>query len=85
MKTSKSFRLSEQAISNLAFIVEKSGSNETAIIELALASFVVAYKPDAGKDALENTAREMGFEDEIYPRTIPSPISKQRKRHKSKN
>jgi len=37
MKNSKTFRLSDQALLHLASIVKKTGSNETAIIELSLA------------------------------------------------
>jgi hypothetical protein len=37
-KSPKSFRLSKQAISYLRLLVEKSGSTETAIVEMALAS-----------------------------------------------
>lgn len=38
-KISKSFRLSVQAQEHLRHLVEQTGSSETAIVELALASF----------------------------------------------
>lgn len=37
-KEPKAFRLSEQAIKNLSDLVRKTGSNETALVELALAN-----------------------------------------------
>lgn len=40
-KTSKSFRLSEQALEHLERVVKLTGTNETAIIELALAHLSV--------------------------------------------
>ena len=39
MKTAKTFRLSEQAVKQLQTLKEKTGTNETAIIEIALALF----------------------------------------------
>jgi predicted transcriptional regulator len=39
MKTAKTFRLSEQAIKQLQTLKERTGTNETAIIEIALALF----------------------------------------------
>lgn len=38
MKTSKAFRLSDQALDNLETIKAASGANETAVIEMALAA-----------------------------------------------
>ena len=38
-KTAKTFRLSEQAVERLKYLHETTGTNETAIIEIALALF----------------------------------------------
>ena len=38
-KTAKTFRLSSQAVQSLARLVEVTGSNETAIVEMALVRF----------------------------------------------
>jgi hypothetical protein len=48
MKTSKSFRLSEQAQENLRQIFNLTGSNDTAIVEMSLAFFakmLLSQKP----------------------------------------
>jgi cobalamin-dependent methionine synthase I len=37
-KSPKSFRLSKQAVAYLRLLVEKTGTNETAIVEIALAT-----------------------------------------------
>lgn len=42
MKTSVSFRLSDQALKNLEYIQQKSGINQTAAVEIALASFAIS-------------------------------------------
>jgi hypothetical protein len=39
MKTAKTFRLSEQAINQLQALKKRTGTNETAIVEIALALF----------------------------------------------
>jgi hypothetical protein len=39
MKTAKTFRLSSQAIEGLKRLTEKTGANETAIVEIALTLF----------------------------------------------
>lgn len=39
MKTAKTFRLSEQAIKQLQTLKERTGTNETAIVEIALMLF----------------------------------------------
>ena len=39
MKTAKTFRLSEQAVKRLQTLKEQTGTNETAILEIALALF----------------------------------------------
>ena len=39
MKTAKTFRLSEQALEALDSIAQKTGANETAILELSLILF----------------------------------------------
>lgn len=44
-KNPKSFRLSDKATDNLRWLVEASGSNETAVIELALAYFRQGFVP----------------------------------------
>ena len=44
-KNPKSFRLSDKATENLRWLVEASGSNETAVIELALAYFRQGFVP----------------------------------------
>jgi hypothetical protein len=36
-KSPKAFRLSDQALESLRFLVSETGSNETAIVEMALA------------------------------------------------
>jgi len=38
-KSPKSFRLSKQAVNYLRLLVEKTGTNETAIVEVAIANF----------------------------------------------
>ena len=43
MKTSKSFRLSSQALQALAYLSDETGTNETAIVEIALAYYRRAY------------------------------------------
>jgi predicted DNA-binding protein len=43
MKTSKSFRLSVQALQALSYLSDETGTNETAIIEIALAHYRQAY------------------------------------------
>ncbi len=37
MKTAKTFRLSKEALTHLTSLKERTGSNETAIVEIALA------------------------------------------------
>jgi hypothetical protein len=44
MKTSKAFRLSIQAVSTLRTLKEYTGTNETAIVEQALAFYERAYR-----------------------------------------
>lgn len=43
MKTSKAFRLSAQALEALGYLAEKTGTNETAIVEMALAHYRQAF------------------------------------------
>lgn len=43
MKTSKSFRLSSQALQALSYLSDETGTNETAIVEIALAHYRRAY------------------------------------------
>ena len=46
MKKPKTFRLSEQAQNHLADVVKMTGTNETAIVEMALAFFVNKVRDD---------------------------------------
>lgn len=46
MKKPKTFRLSEQAQNHLADVVKMTGTNETAIVEMALAFFVQKMRDD---------------------------------------
>lgn len=43
-KQSKSFRLSDQAQENLRLLVKETGSSETALVEIALAFLVKAFR-----------------------------------------
>jgi hypothetical protein len=43
MKNSKAFRLSEEAVKALAYLSEQTGTNETAIVEMALAFYRQAF------------------------------------------
>ena len=73
-KSSKSFRLSEQAISSLQWIASETGANETAIIELSLAFFISKIRGDiVNKIEAETTSKIQ---------VISAPVShKKRKRH----
>jgi hypothetical protein len=73
-KSSKSFRLSEQAISSLQWVASETGANETAIIELSLAFFVSKIRGDIVNKIQAETANKI--------QQIPSPVPyKKRKRH----
>lgn len=71
MKKAKTFRLSEQAQSNLIEIAKISGANETAIIELSLAFFVNKIRGDFVNK----------IEDKKIDLIIPVHNKKKRKRH----
>ena len=72
-KTPKAFRLSEQATESLKWLVAKTGTTETAIVELSLAFL---------KQSLENPRRGG---DAVTSADNPAPQTpgqkKKRKRH----
>jgi hypothetical protein len=95
MKHSKAFRLSNQALFHLAAIVKKTGSNETAIVELSLAVFAKQIgvaeneKSIATKSLVqdkvsgyENLAFEMGVP--VEKKVVVSVPKMGRKKHKRK-
>ena len=57
MKTSKSFRLSSQALQALVYLSSETGANETAIIEIALAHYRRAYN----SAKLEEIKQSVGY------------------------
>jgi hypothetical protein len=86
MKTAKTFRLSEQAVNNLQIIGLKTGTNETAIVEIALALFgqavIAGGMPAREEDsppADPALAWEMGIP--VPPSPPAPPKHKKRKRH----
>ena len=82
MKTSKSFRLSVQALSSLQYLADETGANETAILEIALAHYRQAYNSAKLADISEVTGRK--FPSSIVERVkiVDSVVSKKkRKRH----
>ncbi len=80
MKNSKSFRLSEQALSALHYLAEETGTNETAIVEIALAHYRQAYnsaKLEEVKKVLPSVPASM-----IEHVRVADPVyKKKRKRH----
>ena len=73
-KSSKSFRLSQQAISSLEWITSETGANETAIIELSLAFFVSKIRGDIVDKIQAETVGKI--------QQISKPVPyKKRKRH----
>lgn len=88
-KTPKTFRLSEQAINHLKEIASQTGSNDTAIIEMALAHFASIMQS-------QNQVKPVSFPEQLPPdfwETEQAPVNfvntqkdqKQRHRHKSKS
>jgi hypothetical protein len=71
-KSPKAFRLSEQATESLKWLVAKTGTTETAIVELSLAFLRQSLEvPRRGGDAVTSSAEK-----------IQSPgQKKKRKRH----
>ena len=96
-KTAKTFRLSEQAVARLKSMHETTGTNETAIIEIALALFEreieqkAARLPDVNSflEDAENERELAELENQIpalkgmhlHP-MIQTPNRKKRKRRK---
>jgi len=94
-KTAKTFRLSEQAVARLKSMHETTGTNETAIIEIALALFEreieqkAARLPDVNSflEDAENERELAELENQIpvlkgMRPVIQTPNRKKRKRRK---
>jgi len=79
MKTSKSFRLSSQALQALSYLSDETGTNETAIVEIALAYYRRAYN----SAKLEDIKQSVGYIGSVSVEHVsivdPSP-KKKRKR-----
>jgi len=59
-KTPKAFRLSEQATESLKWLVAKTGTTETAIVEMSLAFLKQSLEvPRRGGDAVTPSAEKM--------------------------
>lgn len=79
MKTSKSFRLSSQALQALSYLSDETGTNETAIIELALAYYRKAYN-SAKLDEVKQVLGHIGTADiERVSIADPSPRKKRKR------
>jgi len=81
MKTAKTFRLSNQAVESLRTLVEITGTNETAIIEIALAHFSQVLKGQPAGYVPEPPPDFPDCEDE----PLPVIEKRGRPRHKSKH
>jgi hypothetical protein len=84
MKTAKTFRLSAQALEHLAQIAQVTGTNETAIIEIALAQFSQNLKGQPRTDTPEPPPN-FPDDDDFLPVIQERDKQKQRHRHKSKS
>jgi len=82
-KISKSFRFSEQAISNLSKLAELTGSNETAIVELSLA-YLVKLLTDKASEKPEAFSRVVAVNQEVENKDQNQKPDQARKRHKPK-
>jgi predicted DNA-binding protein len=79
MKTSKSFRLSSQALQALSYLSSETGANETAIIEIALAYYRRAYNSAKLEDIKQEFSHISTAMIERVSIADPSP-KKKRKR-----
>jgi hypothetical protein len=85
MKTAKTFRLSAQALASLRYLVDVTGSNETAIVEMALVRFSQTMRPESPYDVPEPPPNFPPYDDDLEPALNVSPARVSRKRHKSRH
>jgi hypothetical protein len=81
MKTAKTFRLSEQALQAIEYLSNETGTNDTAILEMALAYYRQAYNSAKLVD-FEKLAGGSLSRHVIENVRIADPVhKKKRKRH----
>jgi hypothetical protein len=78
MKISKSFRLSVQALEALSYLSGETGTNETAILEIALAHYRRAYNSSKLIPSQDNLGQVNSVQVVSVGQVTPK---KKRKRH----
>lgn len=81
MKTSKAFRLSEQAMEALRYLSEQTGTNETAILEMSLAHYRRAFDNSKLEELKEITGKTIDNKQLLEKVAVNLPNRKKRKRH----
>jgi hypothetical protein len=81
MKTSKAFRLSQQALEALRYLSEQTGSNETAILEMSLAYYRRAFDNSKLEELKEIIGKNADIGQALAKAVILSPNRKKRKRY----
>jgi ABC-type transport system involved in cytochrome c biogenesis ATPase subunit len=81
MKTSKSFRLSSQALQALAYLSSETGTNETAIVEIALSYYRKAYNAAKLEEVKEVISH---IDNRLIERVSVVSLSPKKKRKRSR-